>query len=105
MTVFNWTEGNSCRAKQIWTEYQQHHDVSEKAGQTAGIDPGNGCIFWRLDPRRDRSTRRRRKRSSLVLRAGRICNLLSKGRSPLIDGIITEEGVPAPSECNQVFVP
>src|SRR6202011_5720345 len=39
--------------------------------------------------------RRRRKCDSLVLHAGGICNLLSKGRSPLTDGIITEDGVPA----------
>jgi hypothetical protein len=46
MSVSNWTEADSSRAKQIWSEYQQHHDVSGKKGQTAGIDPGSGCIWF-----------------------------------------------------------
>jgi hypothetical protein len=46
MTVSNWTEADSIRAKKIWSEYQQHHDVSGKKGQTAGIDPGSGCIWF-----------------------------------------------------------
>jgi hypothetical protein len=46
MTVFNWTEADSNRAEEIWSEYQQHHDVSEKVGQTAGIEPVSGCIWF-----------------------------------------------------------
>jgi hypothetical protein len=44
MTVSNWTEADSDRARHIWSEYQLHHDLSEKIGQTAGIDPVSGCI-------------------------------------------------------------
>jgi hypothetical protein len=46
MTVSNWTEAASNRAQEIWSEYQQHHDLSGKAGQTAGIDPASGCIWF-----------------------------------------------------------
>jgi hypothetical protein len=46
MTVSNWTEADSNRAQQIWSDYQHHHDLSEKAGQTAGIDPASGRIWF-----------------------------------------------------------
>jgi hypothetical protein len=46
MTVSDWTAADSNRANEIWTEYQQHHDVSEKVGQTAGIDPVGGSIWF-----------------------------------------------------------
>lgn len=46
MTVSNWTEVDSSRAQQIWSDYQQHHDVSEKAGETAGIEPASGRIWF-----------------------------------------------------------
>jgi hypothetical protein len=34
------------RAKQIWAEYQQQHDVSGRLGQTAGIDPVSGRVWF-----------------------------------------------------------
>ncbi len=46
MTVSNWTAADSHRAQQIWSEYRQQHDVSEKTGQTAGIDPVSGAIWF-----------------------------------------------------------
>ena len=46
MTVSNWTAADSNRAQQIWSEYQQHHDVSDKTGQTAGIEPVSGSIWF-----------------------------------------------------------
>lgn len=46
MTVSNWTEADSVRAQQIWSDYQQQHDLSERAGQTAGIDPASGRIWF-----------------------------------------------------------
>ncbi len=46
MTVSNWTAADSNRAQQIWLEYRQHHDVSEKTGQTAGIEPASGSIWF-----------------------------------------------------------
>jgi hypothetical protein len=46
VTVSNWTEADSTRAQEIWSDYQQHHDVSERVGQTAGIDPASGRIWF-----------------------------------------------------------
>jgi hypothetical protein len=46
MTAANWTEADSTRAQQIWSEYQQHHDLPERIGQTAGIDPVSGAIWF-----------------------------------------------------------
>ncbi len=46
MTVSTWTEADSHRAQAIWAEYRQHHDVSTKKGQTAGIDPVSGRIWF-----------------------------------------------------------
>lgn len=40
------TEGLATRAQEIWSDYQQSHDLSEKAGQTAGIDPATGRIWF-----------------------------------------------------------
>jgi hypothetical protein len=46
MTGSHWTEADSNRAQEIWSEYQQQHDLTERAGQSAGIDPGSGCIWF-----------------------------------------------------------
>lgn len=46
MAVSNWTETDSDRAQQIWSDYEHHHDVGEKAGLTAGIDPATGRIWF-----------------------------------------------------------
>jgi hypothetical protein len=46
MRLSNWSKADPKRAQQIWSEYQQHHDVSEKRGQTAGIDPVTGYIWF-----------------------------------------------------------
>lgn len=46
MTVSTWTEANSNRAREIWSKYRLHHDVSVKVGQTAGIDPVSGRILF-----------------------------------------------------------
>ena len=41
-----WTEADSSRCKQIWAEYQKQHDITERIGQTAGIDPKSGRIWF-----------------------------------------------------------
>jgi hypothetical protein len=41
-----WTEAETAAAKRIWSEYQKAHDVSALAGQTAGIDPESGRIWF-----------------------------------------------------------
>ena len=42
----NWTEADSQKCKRIWTEYQKQHDITERIGQTAGIDPESGRIWF-----------------------------------------------------------
>ena len=42
----NWTEADSHKCKQIWAEYQKQHDTTERIGQTAGIDPKSGRIWF-----------------------------------------------------------
>ena len=39
-------EANSAEARQIWAEYQHQHDLSSRLGQTAGIDPRSGRIWF-----------------------------------------------------------
>ena len=46
MTVSNSTEVDSTRAQQVWSDYQQHHDVSKKVGETVGIEPVSGRIWF-----------------------------------------------------------
>ena len=40
----------TCDTSQVafrtWSDYQHHHDLSGKAGQTAGINPVSGCIWF-----------------------------------------------------------
>jgi hypothetical protein len=45
MSVSNWSEADSNRAKEIWAEYQLQHDLSDKGGKTAGIDPVSGSLW------------------------------------------------------------
>jgi hypothetical protein len=46
MTVSQWSEVDSARARQIWAEYQKHHDLSAQRGQTVGIDPISGRLWF-----------------------------------------------------------
>ena len=46
MTGPNWTKTESVKAKKIWTEYLRQHDLSNRIGQTAGIDPKSGLIWF-----------------------------------------------------------
>ena len=46
MAVGNWTETETKRARHIWAVYQQEHDISERIGQTAGIDPSSGRVWF-----------------------------------------------------------
>lgn len=45
MTLSKWTDADSSRAQKIWSSYQQCHDLSDKVGQTVGIDPASGCVW------------------------------------------------------------
>lgn len=46
MALADWRETDSAKAKQLWAEYQQQHDLSGRTGQTAGIDPHSGRIWF-----------------------------------------------------------
>ena len=46
MPLAEWTESDSHRAKQIWIEYQRQHDLSDRIGQSVGIDPNSGRIWF-----------------------------------------------------------
>ena len=41
-----WTQADSREAKQIWEEYQKQHNLSDRIGQTAGIDPKSRRIWF-----------------------------------------------------------
>jgi hypothetical protein len=45
MTASTWTESDTAKAEQIWSEYQQQHDLSDRIGKTAGIDPQTGRVW------------------------------------------------------------
>jgi hypothetical protein len=46
MPLAKWEESDSDRAKQIWIDYQRQHDLSTRVGQTVGIDPRTGRIWF-----------------------------------------------------------
>ena len=46
MGRYNWTEADSVKAKQIWAQYQRQHNVSDRVGQTVGIDPQSGQVWF-----------------------------------------------------------
>jgi cobalt/nickel transport system permease protein len=44
--TMTWTEADTRRALDIWDEYQRRHDVSSRKGQTVGIDPASGRVWF-----------------------------------------------------------
>jgi hypothetical protein len=46
MPISNSTEPNAARALQIWAEYQQNHDIADQIGQTVGVDPISGRLWF-----------------------------------------------------------
>ena len=46
MKDLNWEQADSHKAKQIWEEYQKQHNLSDRIGQTVGIDPKSRCIWF-----------------------------------------------------------
>ena len=46
MSVSNWTVEDSVKAQQIWNDFLRQHDLSDRQGQTAGIDPSSGHIWF-----------------------------------------------------------
>jgi len=45
METTGWKKTDTARAKGIWTEYQNHHDLSGRIGQVAGIDPASKKVW------------------------------------------------------------
>lgn len=45
MSTSTWTESDTAKAEQIWSNYQQQHDLSDSTGKTAGIDPCSGAVW------------------------------------------------------------
>jgi hypothetical protein len=53
----SWSDEQTKAAQQIWQEYQKSHDVTNRKGQIAGIDPGTGEVWfgeWFTDIVRER---------------------------------------------------
>ena len=46
MKNLSWEQADSRKAKQIWEEYQKQHNLSDRIGQTAGIDPKSRHIWF-----------------------------------------------------------
>lgn len=46
MTNANGKDVDSKKARQIWTRYQSEHDLSQRSGQSVGIDPTSGRLWF-----------------------------------------------------------
>ncbi len=46
MSGSNSADLDTARARQHWEAYQSQHDVSDRIGETAGIDPVSGRIWF-----------------------------------------------------------
>jgi hypothetical protein len=46
MPTSPWTEADSIKAVEVWTEYQKQHDLSNRHGQAVGIDPVSGRVWF-----------------------------------------------------------
>ncbi len=66
MTVSAWTESDTANAQQIWSEYQNQHDLSGDIGKTAGIDPKSGRV-WIGESIQDVVSQRDAERSDALL--------------------------------------
>lgn len=45
MTAAPWKSEYTVRAQQIWEDYQRQHDLSNKRGKVAAIDPQSARIW------------------------------------------------------------
>ena len=46
MSTSTWTKKDTACALQMWVEYQKQHDLSDRIGQAAGIDPVSGRVWF-----------------------------------------------------------
>ncbi len=42
----DWKPADTEKAEQTWAAYQRQHDVADKFGMTAGIEPHSGRIWF-----------------------------------------------------------
>jgi len=45
-TAITWNEQDTARALHFWAEFQKQHDITQHLGETAGIDPVNGEVWF-----------------------------------------------------------
>jgi hypothetical protein len=45
-TPADWTDADTRAAKEIWENYQAAHDLTDRKGQAAGIDPKTGDVWF-----------------------------------------------------------
>jgi hypothetical protein len=45
MTTATWKPEYTARAQQIWELFQKQHDLSDKRGKVAAIDPESGRVW------------------------------------------------------------
>jgi hypothetical protein len=46
MSAAIWSATDTERAQHFWAEYAATHDLSERHGQAAGIDPATGQVWF-----------------------------------------------------------
>jgi len=46
MSAASSKEIDAARALDVWREYQRQHDVSDRDGETVGIDPVSGRVWF-----------------------------------------------------------
>lgn len=46
MNTTSWTTADSNKAQQIWGEYSKQVDLAQRQGQTVGIDPRQGRLWF-----------------------------------------------------------
>lgn len=46
MQTDTWSEADTARALEFWEEHQRTHDLSDRLGQVAGIDPVSGRVWF-----------------------------------------------------------
>lgn len=42
----NWTVADTAKAREFWADYQREHSLSERQGQTVGIAPVSGAMWF-----------------------------------------------------------
>ena len=83
MSVSNWTDADSAKAQEIWADYQQQHDLSSRTGQTAGIDPASGRIWFVANQSNTSS------RNEMLVAATHPCFSNALARRPTIERVGT----------------